>query len=77
MAAVAAASIMSHGYKKNKLLPHDDDDFVLLRFAIFAFTILATYIGIYMDFVMVWYILCIGKPKDDTNTIERRPINVP
>ena len=49
MAAVAAASIMSHGYKKNKLLPHDDDDFVLLRFAIFAFTILTTYIGI-------WYI---------------------
>lgn len=48
MAAVAAASIMSHGYKKNKLLPHDDDDFVLLRFAIFAFTILTTYIGIYV-----------------------------
>ena len=39
---------MSHGYKKNKLLPHDDDDFVLLRFAIFAFTILTTYIGIYV-----------------------------
>mgnify|MGYP007048346528 CR=1 FL=1 len=33
---------MSHGYKKNKLLPHDDDDFVLLRFAYLAFTILTT-----------------------------------
>ena len=40
--AAAAASIMSHGYKKNKLLPHDDDDFVLLRFAYLAFTILTT-----------------------------------
>ena len=67
---------MSHGYKKNKLLPHDDDDFVLLRFAILLLLfLLHRYILAYnVDFVMVWYV---GKPKDDTNTIERGPINVP
>ena len=51
-AAATAVSIMSHGYKKNKVLPHDDDDFVLLRFAILLLLFL-----LHVDFVMVWYVL--------------------
>ena len=49
---------MSHGYKKNKLLPHDDDDFVLLRFAILLLLfLLHRYYTYNVDFVMVWYVL--------------------
>ena len=75
----AAGSIMSHGYKKNKLLPHDDDDFVLLRFAILLLLfLLHRYIHIQCG--LCYGVVCtryVGKHKDDTNTIERRPINVP
>ena len=38
------------------------------------------YIGIYIQCGLCYGVVCtryVGKHKDDTNTIERRPINVP
>ena len=62
--------------QKNKLLPHDDDDFVLLRFAILLLLFLL-HRYIHTMWTLLWCGMYLGKPKDDTNTIERRPINVP
>lgn len=75
-AAATAVSIMSHGYKKNKVLPHDDDDFVLLRFAILLLLFLL-HRYIHTMWTLLWCGTYVGKLMDDTNTIERRPINVP